>query len=472
MDKVLLSIKDLNILDEQLGKLQHASFYITKGKVTGLLGLDNSGRELLIQIFLGKVEIDWEENNIYFDGERVHSYQEIKKYIYYFHSSEYALPNWKVSEYISLSAAGFFLGKKTMNRLNEETEKLFRKSGVVFDANKKMSELNEVERRMVEIIKARQRGIKLLIIEDECEGMDQEGVNRYASFLQNAVNEKMAVVVLSHSERVYTTLSDNYIILRKGRVVKKWRKKGNENKDLVLDNYLLGNTLIRKKKDLDNYGRHRLIEDNLTYEVLGVELNNRLYDLEFRRGEITTIEILDNMERKRFFLSLSGRKPEPQVYYVMQGQTFQEPRFSEFIKHKIVSVMKLKDNGEIFGEMSIGDNLLLPSLQKLRLSTYFFSSKNLKKSLCEDVKEELFEEAELVKYMDSNRKTSIALERWYIFNPNAIVLYDPFTSSDAYGVSVILSYIKKIADRGAAVIVVQSTIEYMEGISDQVFNFN
>ena len=51
----------------------------------------------------------------------------------------------------------------------------------------------------------------------------------------------------------------------------------------------------------------------------------------------------------------------------------------------------------------------------------------------------------------------------------AIILYEPFTSCDAYGVSIILSYIKKMADRGTAVIVIKSNIEYMHGISDRVF---
>ena len=51
-----------------------------------------------------------------------------------------------------------------------------------------------------------------------------------------------------------------------------------------------------------------------------------------------------------------------------------------------------------------------------------------------------------------------------------IVLYEPFTSCDAYGVSIIMSYIKKFTNRGTAVIVVKSNLEYMEEVSDRIFD--
>ena len=50
------------------------------------------------------------------------------------------------------------------------------------------------------------------------------------------------------------------------------------------------------------------------------------------------------------------------------------------------------------------------------------------------------------------------------------LLYEPFTSCDAYGVSIIMSYIKKFTNRGTAVIVVKSNLEYMEEVSDRIFD--
>ena len=40
------------------------------------------------------------------------------------------------------------------------------------------------------------------------------------------------------------------------------------------------------------------------------------------------------------------------------------PSILKFFEYKIVSVMRLGNDNEIFEKMSVGDNLMLPSLQK------------------------------------------------------------------------------------------------------------
>ena len=89
--------------------------------------------------------------------------------------------------------------------------------------------------------------------------------------------------------------------------------------------------------------------------------------------------------------------------------------------------------------------------------------------LSEEMEHESLINNDIVYHLDKNNHINISFNRWYVFNPKAIILYEPFTSCDAYGVSIILSYIKKMADRGTAVIVIKSNIEYMHGISDRVF---
>ena len=70
--------------------------------------------------------------------------------------------------------------------------------------------------------------------------------------------------------------------------------------------------------------------------------------------------------------------------------------------------------------------------------------------------------------LEINDVISMTLERWYIYNPRVLILFEPFVMCDAYGVSIVKSYIKKFVSRGTAVIMIKSREEYVEDISDQI----
>ena len=107
---------------------------------------------------------------------------------------------------------------------------------------------------------------RILVIEDECEGMNSETIRQYARFLRNAIQGRMAAILLCHSNLAASILSDNYVIFRKGRVVKKWRKEFPHNNGRLSD-YLLGNTMTLKKKTLDSYARKVHAGEGVIYGI-------------------------------------------------------------------------------------------------------------------------------------------------------------------------------------------------------------
>ena len=218
-------------------------------------------------------------------------------------------------------------------------EEQFGELGIRMDIRRKMRELSEWERRIVEIVRARKSGARILVIEDECEGMSLEDIGAYRQILYRAIQGRMAAVLLCHSETAASILSDCYVIFRKGRVVKKWRKDAFHQDESISD-YLLGNTMIMKKKLLDSYARKTHGgEDVVTGSgICGSGTLWRIFD--FKGGEITTFVVLNNTERLRLFQTLSGRSPDPDTGYFLESRVLYAPKYSAFMKNKIVSIMK------------------------------------------------------------------------------------------------------------------------------------
>lgn len=468
MKKIVLKMNELNLQNERYGKLEYASLYALEGDITAFLGLNYSGKELAVQILLGTIDLDWNENHIYIDGQKIRRTSDLHSLAYYLCAEPPGIENWTVAEYISLTEVSWFLSKKVKKRLLKETEEQLEEAGVHIDIRKKMNSLNALERRMVEVMRARKKGARILILEDECEGMDRETFCSYAHFLKKAIKNRMAAILVCHSDMVYSVLADNYIIFRRGRVVKKWKKNSGYDNGKISD-YLLGETMIQKKNSLDSYARKIRPGKDIVYGVRKLLIGKNLEDYDFRKGEITTFILANHTKRTNFFMNLSGRITPNHVEYLLNDKFVSRPAFLSFIKNKVVSVMKRGNDYEIFEKMSVGDNLILPSLRKIPRLVYMISGNKMSEILREEIEHESLINNDMVYCLDKNNHINISFNRWYVFNPKSIILYEPFTSCDAYGVSIILSYIKKMADRGTAVIVVKSNIEYMQGISDRVF---
>ncbi|MCD8083046.1 MAG: ATP-binding cassette domain-containing protein [Clostridiales bacterium] len=96
MKKTVLKINDLNMVSERYGKLEHVSFQVMEGEITGLLGLNYSGKELIAQILLGSEEPDWQQSQILVDSRKVRKYADIRNLVYHISYNNSVIKNFTV----------------------------------------------------------------------------------------------------------------------------------------------------------------------------------------------------------------------------------------------------------------------------------------------------------------------------------------------------------------------------------------
>lgn len=121
----------------------------------------------------------------------------------------------------------------------------------------------------------------------------------------------------------------------------------------------------------------------------------------------------------------------------------------------------------MFEHMTVGENLMLPSLEKISFWDYIRSSRNIRKMILEEnhnLKDVKAEE------LGINERIQMTLERWYIFNPLVLILFEPFALCDVNGVDIVKKYVKKFSNNGTTVIIVSTREEYVGDISDQIMH--
>ena len=472
MKKEILRINSLNYTYAGNRKLENISMCILEGESVGFLGLTYSGKDLLVRLLCGEAEADIRGLDIYVDGARMSDQEELARYVYRIAASNYKIDDWTVAEYIGLVDSGWFQMVWNRRRLEEETDAYFKELGIPFDVSRKLKELTELEKRIADMVKARRHGARIVIVEDEFEGMRPESIGEFARIMKRLARENMAVIINSHSDMVLSMLSDKYIIMKKGRIVKKCRTdyiQGSRH----LEKFLLGSTIKSKKQDMDSYALEQSEEKKTVYRVRGLELKDgRKGDFNFSRGEVVTFLVLDGREKERLFLVLSGRQPGRDIYCNIDSREYASGDFSGFVRGKVVSVMHMGSKEEVFTHMSAGQNLLLPSLGKISSVEYIASSGRISKMLKQNMDSDAMMPDMEAGDLEINDLISITLERWYIYNPKVLVLFEPFAQCDVYGVSIVKSYIKKFANRGTAVIILKSREEYVEDISDKIISLD
>jgi len=468
MKKEMLRIHDLNMEYTTTNKLVDISMCLMAGESIGFLGLVNSGKNILIDILCGNQSTC--QASFYLDGKRMINMVDLQRSVYRIIESNYLIDNWTVAEYICIVSDHSLLGILRRKMLVNKAESLIKKLELDIDANKKLKNLSELEKRLVDLVKAYSREAKILIIEDEFEGCSTQEINRFKKVLDRVIKDKMVAIINSHSDNVLQIMSDKYIIFKKGYIAKKCNKDYIRNNS-HLEKFLLGTTTTSKKKNLDSYKNEQSSTREIMYSIKNMVLKEKEeIHFDFYKGEVVTILVLDIKEKKQIFDLLSGRYIEKcmEIYLEQRFCDFEDS--TDFVRSKIVSVADMGGKDELLLRMSTGDNLLIPSLDKIPSLQYVFSEHKMVKMLNREVKDNIVETGDAIWQMSTNDYIVLLLERWYIYKPKVLILFEPFVHCDFYSVSLVKSYIKKFTGLGTTVIIVKSREEYIEDISDRIIS--
>jgi len=467
MRKDILRVQNFNMEYSTSLKLVDVSLCLMAGETVGFLGLDNSGKNLLVDILCGKE--GYFRGFIFVDGNRIIQMEDIHKYVYKISISNFLIENWSVADYICLLSESSAFGVYRRKDLIERASLLIRKVGLDLDASKELKSLTELEKRLVDLVKAYSKGARILVIEDNFEGCSTDEISKFKAALSKIMDDKMAAIINSYSAQVLRILSDRYIIFKGGRIVKKCNK-GYIRDNNHLEKFLLGSTFTTRKKFLDSYKNEQNSSSDIIYSVRNMILKKGKKRFDFYRGEVVTILDLDIYEEKHIFDMLSGRDIDKNMEIYLERAFCNFNDITDFVKHKIVSIGNLGGRDELLFQMSMGDNLLIPSLNKISSLRYVFSRHKILKVLENEVQNNILESNYNICDMTTNDYIVLLLERWYICRPKVLILFEPFFHCDIFSISLVKSYIKKFTGIGTTVIIVKSRKEYAEDISDRIIS--
>ena len=152
MKREILRIQEMNYAGENGRGLDYISLYLLEGEITGFSGLAGSGKELLVEILTGGQRYD--SGIVSVCGRRIVSSEELADTVYKIVDSNYRIEDWSAAEYIGLVGAQSPFVMLRKKRLAKEIQYLFDELRLGIDPLKRLRDLTELEKRLVDVAKA------------------------------------------------------------------------------------------------------------------------------------------------------------------------------------------------------------------------------------------------------------------------------------------------------------------------------
>jgi ABC-2 type transport system ATP-binding protein len=189
--------------------VDHISFKVRTGRVTGFLGPNGAGKSTTMRLMLG---LDNGQGTTTFDGKPLHSYVRPSKVVGILLEAKAFHPTRTAQNHLRVLAAAGGIPKQRVKDVLEIV-------GLSEVANKKPGKFSLGMSQRLGIAAAILGEPKYLMLDEPANGLDPEGIAWLREFLKSYAGNGNAVFVSSHLLSEMSVMADNIVVIGKGKLI-------------------------------------------------------------------------------------------------------------------------------------------------------------------------------------------------------------------------------------------------------------
>ncbi|MCA0434608.1 MAG: sugar ABC transporter ATP-binding protein [Proteobacteria bacterium] len=450
--------------------LKDADLDIMPGRIHAVLGENGAGKSTLIKIMAGVVSPD--EGQISLDGEAVSFsspaaanaagivcvFQELS-----------LIPDLSVADNIVISKPPQLLGLINRRKQREIAEKALADAGATdIHPSALVKDLSLSRRQMVEIAKALARKPRVLILDEATSALTSADVEKVFSVIKRLRQEGVAIIYISHRMHEIAELADDCTVFRNGRKIATY--KAGTKSDTEVVELMIG----REYKNVfpPKFSGERASVPALSCKGLSWAGRLRDVSLSVYPGEVIGLGGLDGQGQRELLLALFGvlRGAEGRIDIDGKPATVGDPSRAKGDSIGMALIPEDRKTEGLMLPMSIAENLCFSSLG--RISSMGIIDKAESEAKIAEMIELLSIKAENpalpVSSLSGGNQQKVVIAKWLMNEPRIVLLNDPTRGIDVGTKQEIYALLRKLADKGVAILFYSTDYDELIGCCDRV----
>jgi ribose transport system ATP-binding protein len=471
MSEIRLQVQNLCKTFGITKAVQNVSFNINKGEVHALIGENGSGKSTLTNMLTGIYTID--SGTFILDGKEIHPKNQVdanNEGVAIIVQELGTLSGLTVAENIFLGHEERFVshGIKNTNAMNREAQRLLDAYG--FDrirASAMVDDYNFEDRKLVEIVKATYFKPKIVVIDETTTALSQEGREELYKHMNRIRAEGDTIIFISHDLPEVLRMSDTITCLRDGVYIDTVKSADVTEEDLK--RLMVGREVTGDYYRAD-YGEE--VSDEVVLSVRDVSVPGQIHHISFdlHKGEILGFGGLSESGMHEVGKACFGASYDREGSVTLADGTAITD-IPTAISHSMAYTSKDRDNESVVMNQSIGDNICLPSLDKLKNGLHLLSRGKMKQfanQYAAEMSVKMVNTDQFVSDLSGGNKQKVVLARWIGKDSDILVLDSPTRGIDIKVKQDIYQLMDRMRRNGKSIIMISEELMELIGMCDRI----
>lgn len=465
-DSNILEMRNIEKSFGNVTVLKSVNFALQKGEVHAFMGGNGAGKSTLMKVLTGNYSRDSGEIIIngmsrQFAGPRdaeaagiAMIFQELS-----------LIPTLTVAQNIFLHReprSGYFLNDAEAVRRSRE---ILADLGEDIDPNARVQDISSGACQMVEIAKALSQNAQILIMDEPTSSLSEHETSALFRIVRRLQSNGISIIYISHRMAEIFELCDRVTVMRDGGIVLTDTCK-NISMQVLIDAMLgpgTGSSLQWRERNIST-------DAPVVLDVENIKSSGEYHDVSFqiKAGEIIGIAGLMGSGRTEIAQTIFGIKSADSGTVRLNGKAI--TTIADAITAGIALVPESRRRQGLILDHSVAENFLLPNLDVFK-SGSFVNERSASRKILDfikllNIKTDSPDKA--VHALSGGNQQKVVLSKWLVREPKLLILDEPTLGVDIGAKSDIVEIVRKLADNGAAVLVISSEFEELLAMSDRI----
>ncbi len=436
------------------------------GEVLALVGENGAGKSTLLKILSGAYHRD--EGEVEFIGKKLGIYTPSESL-----GMGIAIIYQEIDNFQTLSVAENILVNNlpTKGKLKKvdwrngyrRADEALKRITDEIQPNVLMSTLSTAQQQLVEIAKAIDMEMKILVMDEPTSALNRVETEKLLTLVRQIADTGVGVIYISHRMDEIFTVSDRIQVLRDGKSVANL-KTSETNRDEIVT-HMVGRTLD------EMYPHEPQTPGEILLEVNGVS-SGMIQDISFSlyKGEIVGLFGLMGAGRTDLARLLFGDMVMQEGEVFVRGKKVRFNSPEQAIENGIAYIPSERKVEGLLRGTSVKFNTSISIIQKLMN----FLKLDLKKE--EEITRRWIDELKIrtpgsttpIDSLSGGNQQKVVIAKWLETHPTILILNDPTRGVDVGAKADIYGLIEKLSKEGIGIIMISSELQETLAMSDRI----